>query len=90
MLYEVITLGLYAHHNPQRTGPYHCRDYAVSVYQPLIEQATGKPLAELPWRSRLKDEQAMQQIRVDSVIAAFERLLTDFPLPQPIPDKELS
>ncbi len=81
-------LGLYAHHNPQRTGPYHCREQVVSVYQPLMEQATGKPLAELPWRSRLKDEQAMRQIRPDAVIHAFEALLAT--LPHPTADKEPS
>ena len=47
-------IGLYAHHNPARTGPYLCRDYLVSVYQELIEQETGKPLAELGWRTRLR------------------------------------
>lgn len=26
-------IGLYAHHNPDRTGPYLCREHAVSVYQ---------------------------------------------------------
>ncbi len=70
-------LGLYAHHNPDRTGPYLCRDYAVSVYQELVEQETGKPLAELGWRTRLKDPDAMSKITRERVIAAFDRLCTD-------------
>lgn len=67
-------IGLYAHHNPARTGPYHCRDYVVSVYQPLIEQQTGKPLAQLPWRTRLTDPNAMAQIQPTEVIAMFDKL----------------
>ena len=70
-------IGLYAHHNPARTGPYLCRDYLVSVYQELIEQETGKPLAELGWRTRLKDPDAMAKISRERVIAAFARLCTD-------------
>lgn len=69
-------LGLYAHHNPARTGPYRNLDDLVSVYQPLIEAQTGRSLAQLPWRSRLKDEHAMSQLPVAEVLAAFDRLLT--------------
>ena len=54
-----------------------CRDYLVSVYQELIEQETGKPLAELGWRTRLKDPDAMAKLSRERVIAAFERLCTD-------------
>lgn len=68
-------LGLYAHHNPARTGPYRNLGEVVSVYQPLIEAQTGRPLAELPWRSRLKDPEAMSQLPVDAVLAACDRLL---------------
>ncbi|MGL5224261.1 MAG: glycosyltransferase family 9 protein [Aeromonas sp.] len=68
-------IGLYAHHNPARTGPYLCRDYVVSLYQTLIEQETGKPLATLSWRTRLKDPHAMSKITSEQVIAAFERLI---------------
>lgn len=44
----VPVIGLYAHHNPQRTGPYRSRELVVSVYQPLMEAQSGRPLAELP------------------------------------------
>ncbi|MGL5994097.1 MAG: glycosyltransferase family 9 protein, partial [Aeromonas sobria] len=74
-------IGLYAHHNPARTGPYLCRDYVVSVSQELVEQETGKPLAELSWRTRLKDPEAMSKITHEQVIAAFDRLCADRQLP---------
>ncbi|WP_235836246.1 glycosyltransferase family 9 protein [Agarivorans sp. Toyoura001] len=65
-------LGLYAHHNPQRTGPYHYRQYVVSVWQQLIEKEQGKPANQLSWRSRVKDANAMQHITLDAVIEMFE------------------
>ncbi|MNO84720.1 Glycosyltransferase family 9 (heptosyltransferase) [compost metagenome] len=74
-------IGLYAHHNPDRTGPYLCREHAVSVYQELIEQETGKPLAALDWRTRLKDPDAMLKITSERVIAAFDRLCAERQLP---------
>ncbi|QFI53282.1 glycosyltransferase family 9 protein [Aeromonas simiae] len=67
-------LGLYAHHNPARTGPYHCPEGVVSVYQTCVEAETGKPLAELGWRTRVKDPLAMQRIEPTRVIEAFDRL----------------
>lgn len=75
----VPVLGLYAHHNPQRTGPYLCRQYVVSVYETLIKAQTGQSADKLPWRTRLKDDAAMQQITVAQVKAAFDKLVHDFP-----------
>lgn len=71
----VPVIGLYAHHNPERTGPYRCRELVVSVYQPLMEAQSGRPLAELPWRSRLKDDQAMTRIQPQAVIETFDRFV---------------
>lgn len=65
-------IGLYAHHNPARTGPYLARDRVVSVYQELIEAETGKPLEALSWRTRLKDPDAMAKLPVERVIARFD------------------
>ncbi|PJG58759.1 glycosyltransferase family 9 protein [Aeromonas cavernicola] len=73
-------IGLYAHHNPARTGPYLCREYVVSIYQTLIEQQTGQSVAELGWRTRLKDPAAMASITDAQVIATFDRLCTDLQL----------
>ncbi|MDO6706289.1 glycosyltransferase family 9 protein [Photobacterium sp. 1_MG-2023] len=70
-------LGLYAHHNPKRTGPYLSRPYVVSVYDECIEAETGQPVSQLPWRSRVKDEQAMQRISAEQVIAMFDRIVQE-------------
>ncbi|MBU3824296.1 MAG: glycosyltransferase family 9 protein [Candidatus Oceanisphaera merdipullorum] len=75
-------LGLYAHHNPARTGPYYCRDYVVSVYEAALLAETGKTADQLPWRTRVKNAQAMQLIDIEQVIAQFERIIHDFNLLQ--------
>lgn len=67
-------IGLYAHHNPKRTGPYTQLSHVVSVYEQLITAQTGKTVEELPWRARVKDENAMQQIPIKAVITMFDSL----------------
>ncbi|MGF1698043.1 glycosyltransferase family 9 protein [Vibrio lamellibrachiae] len=64
-------LGLYAHHNPKRTGPYQYQDYVVSVWEQAIEQQTGKLHTEQDWRSRVKDKDAMNLITSHQVIDMF-------------------
>lgn len=73
-------IGLYAHHNPARTGPYFSQKYIVSVYEQCIKQETGKASHELPWRTRLKDPNAMQRIQIDNVKNALDLLLIDHPI----------
>lgn len=75
-------LGLYAHHNPARTGPYYYRDYVVSVYDEALLAETGNTSQQLPWRTRVKDANAMQRIDASQVIAQFERIIHDFNLLQ--------
>ena len=68
-------LGLYAHSNPLRTGPYKDLDKVVSVYEVLAEKEYGKPIKELPWASRVHDPDAMKAITIDQVIAQLEKLI---------------
>ncbi|WP_417607103.1 glycosyltransferase family 9 protein [Oceanimonas baumannii] len=75
-------LGLYAHHNPARTGPYYCRDYVVSAYEEALLAETGQTPAQLPWRTRVKDANAMKRITIEQVITQFDRLCRDFHLLQ--------
>ena len=70
-------LGLYAHHDPARTGPYFCREYAVSAYHELVREEHGKPPEELPWRTRVKSPDAMTRIKLEDVRAAFDRIVRD-------------
>ena len=67
-------IGLYAHSNPGRTGPYTCLDSVVSVYQQVItEQKQG----EIPWGVRAKGEHLMELISVESVIEQFDFTVND-------------
>ncbi len=73
-------IGLYAHHNPDRTCPYQYRDYVVTVYDEAIKDETGKDKSELSWRTRVQDKQAMNRIRSEQVIAMFDKAVIDFSL----------
>ncbi|ENM3911865.1 glycosyltransferase family 9 protein [Vibrio cholerae] len=70
-------IGLYAHHNPDRVGPYHYLKYVVSVYEETIFAETGKTSQQLSWRTRAKDEKAMNRITSDRVIAMFDQVVED-------------
>lgn len=73
-------IGLYAHHNPKRTGPYCYQDYVVSVYEEAVKEETGKELSELSWRTRVKDKSAMKRIHSEQVITMFDNISSDFKL----------
>ncbi|MGB0782199.1 MAG: glycosyltransferase family 9 protein [Marinomonas sp.] len=68
-------VGLYAHSNPQRTGPYRDLDKVVSVYGVLAEEEYQKPVSELPWSTRVHDPKAMQHIQIDSVLSKLDELI---------------
>ncbi|MBQ9275010.1 MAG: glycosyltransferase family 9 protein [Succinivibrio sp.] len=63
-------IGLFAIHNPQRVGPWKFMDLNVSVY----EQQSRLELGDkgIPWRYRVKNEQAMQLINPEQVKNAFD------------------
>jgi heptosyltransferase I len=71
-------IGLYAHSNPQRTGPYLYQKYVVSYYQQAIEKQYKKPLAQLPWGLRAKGENLMDNINIAQVRAKVELLINDY------------
>ena len=73
-------LGLYAHSNPKRTGPYLYQDYVAEVYHQNLVQQKGKPADKLKWGTRVKGANLMAQIQVSSVIHQFDRLVEDFNL----------
>ncbi|MDK2596540.1 glycosyltransferase family 9 protein [Pseudoalteromonas obscura] len=68
-------IGLYAHSNPKRTGPYLFQDYVIEVYHKNILAQKGKPANELPWGTRIKGAELMAQIGVDEVKAMFDKVV---------------
>lgn len=66
-LCETAVIGLYAYHNPLRTGPYYQLDDVISVYEKNALAEFGKPVAELAWATKLKGKNLMAQISADEV-----------------------
>ncbi len=65
-------IGLYAHSNPKRTGPYLYQDYVVEVYHQNLREQTGKTAQQLPWGTRVKGADLMTQITIEEVILMFD------------------
>ena len=70
-------IGLYAHSNPRRTGPYNSLQYVVSVYDECIKEQTGKPWEQLPWGTRAKGKSLMSRIETESVTKMIDQILRD-------------
>ena len=68
-------VGLYAHSNPVRTGPYLNRDDVVSVYATCVEEQFGKPWQNLPWGTRAKGSTLMEKITPEQVTQVLSRVL---------------
>ncbi|KOO02896.1 glycosyltransferase family 9 protein [Vibrio nereis] len=73
-------VGLYAHSNPQRTGPYLAQDEVVSVYEKHVEAQQGKPIADLAWGTRAKGDHLMADITVEMVLRQVDKLLVELKL----------
>lgn len=67
-------IGLYAHSNPKRTGPYLDQDNVVSVYDECVLAQYGKSWTELPWNTRAKGE-LMDKISFALVQDKIDKLL---------------
>ncbi|QYJ78784.1 glycosyltransferase family 9 protein [Shewanella acanthi] len=64
-------IGLYAHSNPGRTGPYLSQQYVVSAYdQAIASQHQG----DVKWGTRARGEHLMEMISVDAVIEKFDQI----------------
>ena len=68
-------IGLYAHSNPARTGPYLYQDYVVEVYHQNLVKQTGKTAEQLPWGTRVKGDDLMSQITTDAVKQMFDHVV---------------
>tara|TARA_R110002072_G_scaffold101568_1_gene223682 strand:- start:47459 stop:48535 length:1077 start_codon:yes stop_codon:yes gene_type:complete len=73
-------IGLYAHSNPRRTGPYLYQDYLVEVYHKHLLKQHGKADSQLPWGARVKGKDLMMDIPIEAVIEQFDKVCSDFAL----------
>ncbi|WP_394497688.1 glycosyltransferase family 9 protein [Shewanella sp. ENK2] len=65
-------IGLYAHSNPGRTGPYMSLMQVVSVYDEVIRKQF--PNMTIPWGKRAKGDDLMSLISVEKVIQQFDSM----------------
>lgn len=70
-------VGLYAHSNPQRTGPYRYQQYVVNYYPLALQQTLGKRPDEVRWGTRAKGETLMHNITVDDVKTMLTRVIEE-------------
>ncbi|MDG6309159.1 glycosyltransferase family 9 protein [Glaesserella parasuis] len=64
---NTTVIGLYAIHNPRRTGPYLDLDKVVSVYDQAVLESRGKSWDQLPWATSAKGDGLMERISVEQV-----------------------
>ncbi len=67
-------IGLYAYHNPKRTGPSQNLANVVSVYDECLYEETGKKACDLPWATKLKGERLMAKITVADVLEKMREI----------------
>lgn len=71
---ETPVIGLYAHSNPKRTGPYTCLKNVVSVYEECVLEQYGKPSKQLPWHTRARGD-LMHRVTFEMVKEQIDNLL---------------
>lgn len=69
-------IGLYATSNPDRTGPYLCRDLTINAYPEASRTFLGKEPGALRWGERVREPRAMGLIRLGRVNAAIDALFS--------------
>ncbi len=70
-------IGLYAHSNPARTGPWRWRQYVVEVWHDRLAAEHGKVAGQARWGQRLKGGNLMAAIAVGPVTAMFDRVVSE-------------
>nr|WP_087023502.1 glycosyltransferase family 9 protein [Thaumasiovibrio subtropicus] len=72
---RIPVIGLYAHSNPRRTGPYLSLDHVVSCYEDAVKELHGKAVDELKWATRVKGDHWMAELTVSQVCEQVDRIL---------------
>ncbi|MCF6194807.1 MAG: glycosyltransferase family 9 protein, partial [Kangiellaceae bacterium] len=68
-------IGMYAHSNFDRTGPYLSRDNCVSVYEQALKEQTGKNISQNRWGKRVEGDKLMQLISIGQVKQKFDQIV---------------
>ncbi len=68
-------IGLYATSNPQRSGPYSHPQLTVDRYPDALREEFAKEVNEVRWGQRVRNPAAMDQIRLEDVLARLPEAL---------------
>jgi heptosyltransferase I len=68
-------IGLYAATNPARSGPYYSREHCVDRYALAAERLLGRPVAEIPWTTKIERPGVMDLITVEDVQRKLDELV---------------
>ena len=77
-------IGLYAHSNPKRTGPYLYQRFIADAYTELASKDLGVEAEQIPWGYRLKGDDLMQHISVEQVKSLITEAIDFYGLEQPL------
>ena len=70
-------VGLYAHSNPLRTGPYRSSHLTLDAYSPGLATLRGRTPETVRWGTRLKGAELMSAITLTEVLARFDLALEE-------------
>lgn len=73
---NIPVVGLFAIHNEKRVGPYNFMDLNVSVYEKHASAELKN--SNIPWRYRVKNEHAMNDISFEMVKKAIDRAISTY------------
>jgi heptosyltransferase I len=68
-------IGLYAATRSARAGPYYSRDWCIDKYDAAARKYLGKPVAQIPWTTKIERPGVMDLIEVGDVRAKLDALL---------------
>jgi heptosyltransferase I len=68
-------IGLYAATNSARSGPYFSRQYCVDRYAQAVQQFLGRPVAAVPWTTKVERPGVMDLIRPEDVMHKLDLLV---------------
>ena len=74
-------IGLYAHSNPNRTGPYRFQLLTIDAYQKHLQRLSSNSASSRKWGVRLKGADLMKDISLSEVIAKVDEVLSGAPHP---------
>ncbi|AKE51228.1 glycosyltransferase family 9 protein [Kangiella geojedonensis] len=77
-------IGLYAHSNPKRTGPYLYQRFTADAYTAIASKELQCEPEGIPWGYRLKGDNLMQHITVEQVQKLIEQAIEFYGLEQPL------